>query len=245
MPAALDGESESGFHRRRDWCGIEFSMLLFIPQNYRSNAAVRCIGHRSVLQRLMQCTALGIAAHCVFFVNLSVTCVKHITLITPLLEVGRRVASVCVTTPVRCTVGSGIDVIATRQVAVEHLWVGMETRQNGVLLSLEPNGRESQQEEGLYVESVLLSFCLYVIYRYNWVWCASIPSWDQTAERGTWSLECYAYIILLYSYCSYRQSRAKQLYKVIKPPYLTDQSHHLLAKLRFSPHNDIQLSCKE
>lgn len=67
MPAALDGESESGFHRRRDWRGIEFSMLLFIPQNYRSNAAVRCIGHRSVLQRLMQCTALGIAAHCVFF----------------------------------------------------------------------------------------------------------------------------------------------------------------------------------
>ena len=66
MPAALDGESESGFHRRRDWCGIEFSMLLFIPQNYRSNAAVRCIGHRSVLQRLMQCAALGIAAHCVF-----------------------------------------------------------------------------------------------------------------------------------------------------------------------------------
>ena len=123
-------------------------MLLFIPQNYRSNAAVRCIGHRSVLQRLMQCAALGIAAHCVFFVNLSVTCVKHITLITPLLEVGRRVASVCVATPVRCTVGSGIDVIAMRQVAVEHLWVGMETRQNGVLLSLEPNGRESQQEEG-------------------------------------------------------------------------------------------------
>ena len=80
--------------------------------------------------------------------NLSVTCVKHITLITPLLEVGRRVASVCVATPVRCTVGSGIDVIAMRQVAVEHLWVGMETRQNGVLLSLEPNGRESQQEEG-------------------------------------------------------------------------------------------------
>lgn len=35
-----------------------------------------------------------------------------------------------------------------RQVAVEHLWVGMKTRQNGVLLSLEPNGRESQQEEG-------------------------------------------------------------------------------------------------
>lgn len=66
MPAALDGESESGFHRRRDWCGIEFSMLLFIPQNYRSNAAVRCIGHRSVLQRLMQCAVLGIAAHCVF-----------------------------------------------------------------------------------------------------------------------------------------------------------------------------------
>lgn len=68
MPAALGGESESGFHRRRDWCGIGFSMLLFIPQNYRSNAAVRCIGHRSVLQRLMQCAALGIAAHCVFFV---------------------------------------------------------------------------------------------------------------------------------------------------------------------------------
>lgn len=66
MPAALDGKSESGFHRRRGWCGIEFSMLLFIPQNYRSNAAVRCIGHRSVLQRLMQCTALDIAAHCVF-----------------------------------------------------------------------------------------------------------------------------------------------------------------------------------
>ena len=108
-------------------------MLLFIPQNYRPNAAVRCVGHRSALR---------------FFVNLSVTCVKHITLITPLLEVGRRVASVWVATPVRCTVGSGIDVIAMRQVAVEHLWVGMETRQNGVLLSLEPNGRESQQEEG-------------------------------------------------------------------------------------------------
>lgn len=80
---------------------------------------------------------------------------------------------------------------------------------------------------------------------HNWVWCASIPSWNQTAERGTWSLECYAYLFLLYSYCSYRQSRAKQLYKVIKPSHLTDRSHHLLAKFRFPPHNDVQLSCKE
>lgn len=70
MPAAQDGESESGFHRRKDWCGIEFSMLLFIPQNYRSNAAVRSIGHRSVLQRLMQCTALDSAAHCIFLFTL-------------------------------------------------------------------------------------------------------------------------------------------------------------------------------
>ena len=66
MPAALDGESESGFHRRRDWCGIEFSMLLFIPQNYRSNAAVRCKCRRRALHRPTQRTALPIAPPSVF-----------------------------------------------------------------------------------------------------------------------------------------------------------------------------------
>ena len=66
MPAALDGESESGFHRRRDWCGIEFSMLLFIPQNYRSNAAVRCKCRRRALHRPTQRAALPIAPPSVF-----------------------------------------------------------------------------------------------------------------------------------------------------------------------------------
>ena len=65
MPAASGGLPMSILRRGRGRCVRLFSVLLVPWQFFRLADAVRCIGHRSALHRLLQRAALGFAARCV------------------------------------------------------------------------------------------------------------------------------------------------------------------------------------
>lgn len=70
MEVASGGQTMSVLRRGRGRCVGRFPVLLVPWQFFRLGDAVRCIGHRSALHRLLQRAALGFAAHCVCLLSL-------------------------------------------------------------------------------------------------------------------------------------------------------------------------------
>ena len=80
--------------------------------------------------------------------NLVALGIEHHTLVLPLLQVGRRIYVVFISTPSRFSIGGRIDVVLTRFVGIQDFRVGMETWQDWVAQSAGTLGGWSDRTDG-------------------------------------------------------------------------------------------------